>query len=362
MARNLQPKCPQCLRERSLKFTVEQDLARTTQLASFGGLLRALKPDQARPIAGLTLYDQVDFICPRGHKWRCTGVRYLTDECPACKSAATRKAGGTPRLADELPEIASQWDSTRNARLSPADVSATSRRVVWWRDSLCGHSWRAEIRSRDKYDRYRCPQCKTVLDSLAYQHPELAREWSTDNPLSAWHVRPSGKLAFVPTWVCSRESTHVWQAAASSRIGAEGSGCPECRVSGRSNIEQRHYEASKRVFTGAKSGPRVRSHAFQRNKSWTVDVLVAVGQRELVIEYDGAYWHRGKGALDEAKTQDLLAAGYLVARLREDPLDPLPLQSPYLLQITVHASAPRPLEVIEEVHQWTLSLHASSTI
>ncbi|MGW1659335.1 DUF559 domain-containing protein [Streptomyces atratus] len=40
----------------------------------------------------------------------------------------------------------------------------------------------------------------------------------------------------------------------------------------------------------------------------------------MVVEYDGAYWHKDRLQKDRDKTADLSAAGYVVIRVREDPL------------------------------------------
>ncbi|WP_156367611.1 hypothetical protein [Arthrobacter sp. Leaf69] len=67
-----------------------------------------------------------------------------------------------------------------------------------------------------------------------------------------------------------------------------------------------------------------------------------VGGRQLIGEYDGAYWHRepAKVLTDVRKTADLLAAGYLVVRLREDDLPPLEINSTRYLEIRVYSAAP----------------------
>lgn len=70
------------------------------------------------------------------------------------------------------------------------------------------------------------------------------------------------------------------------------------------------------------------------------------------IEYDGSYWHSGKIDIDLAKTLDLLDAGYLVARLPEAPLPPLPIDRAGYLEIVVRSIVPRPEQVIDQVANW----------
>ncbi|WP_433635441.1 hypothetical protein [Nocardia sp. CA-120079] len=77
-----------------------------------------------------------------------------------------------------------------------------------------------------------------------------------------------------------------------------------------------------------------------------------------MIEYDGAYWHRApaKMLVDERKSLDLLAAGYLVVRLREDDLSALGIVHPRYTEIRVYSTAPRPQAVIAEIRDWASSL------
>ena len=72
-----------------------------------------------------------------------------------------------------------------------------------------------------------------------------------------------------------------------------------------------------------------------------VDVVVDLPDgRTVAIGYDGAYWHADKAEIDTAKSVDLLAAGYLVARLREHPLPPLGVTDPGYVEFVVRATAP----------------------
>ncbi|WP_237742769.1 hypothetical protein [Actinopolymorpha alba] len=78
--------------------------------------------------------------------------------------------------------------------------------------------------------------------------------------------------------------------------------------------------------------------------------------RQLAIEYDGEYWHRGKAEIDTAKSLDLLEAGYLVARLREHPLPALPVAHPHYAEFTVFSAAPDPAGSIDRVREWAVTV------
>ena len=177
--------------------------------------------------------------------------------------------------------------------------------LAWWHDAACGHEWEEAVCDRDKYQRYLCPRCRTILDSLAYQFPLLANEWSPDNPVTAWHVRPNGTTLFDPEWVCSLNPSHVWTASLNSRTN--GSDCPECREIGKSKVELDHFSAAESLFGKARSGVKLRSSEFKRRPTWTADIVVPLLLRDARNRVRRGYWHQDKAEIDRAKSLDLLA-------------------------------------------------------
>lgn len=281
-----------------------------------------------------------------------------------------RSSGATPPVTAETvgpvsglsPELTEQWHPTLNLPRQAGTVSPRSRKEFWWREASCGHEWVATPAERQKRQRLRCPECRTILDSLAYHFPAIAAEWAPENPTTAWHVRPAGQTSFTPTWVCSTNEAHRWQASVISRT--TGSGCPECREPGKSRVELRHFDAALSVFGTASSGRSLHSTVFVRRSSWLVDIVVTLADgRELVIEYDGAYWHAGaeKTAVDIEKSEDLLRAGFLLVRLREAPLPPLPVNHPAYVEFPVSPTTPDPDAVIARVQAWVESLARATT-
>ncbi|MCO4263768.1 endonuclease domain-containing protein [Pseudarthrobacter sp. MDT3-26] len=187
---------------------------------------------------------------------------------------------------------------------------------------------------------------------MAWQDPGLAAEWSPSNPLSAWDVRPHAATPFLPQWICATNPSHVWDSPLSAR--SNGAECPDCREAGKSKVELAHFAAAKEIFKGARSGANLRSKQFSTRKNWTADIYAKVDGKELVIEYDGAYWHSAPAKIitDERKTLDLLAAGFLVIRLREDGLPRLPIHHQHYREIRVYSSAPRPKTAMEAIAGW----------
>lgn len=344
--------CPDCSAIRKAEWDAEYERWKNTPVADVPELASAWA-DDADPRSVMVAGDWMlrRFRCPVGHHPRISPLTFLQSGCPSCRSAETRRAQKN-WLADTLPEIASQWHPTRNGNLTPADVVWDSQRSVWWLAECCRYEWEETPRSRDKYDRLHCPRCKTILGSLAWQDPGLAAEWSPANPLTAWNVRPHAATPFVPEWICATDKAHVWRSALSGR--SNGSECPECKVVGKSKVELVHHAAAVEVFTGARSGAILRSPKFTHRKSWSADISLDVYGATVVIEYDGAHWHMppAKVLVDTSKNADLLAAGYLVVRLREDDLPSLAVGHPHYLEIRVYSSAPRPEAVMEGIRAW----------
>lgn len=347
-------RCARCEVEWENNWRAEKARWKRTPVADVPNLANAWA-DDADPrhvtVVGRGL-EAYRFKCPNGHTPRVRPMLFLNSGCPYCRANDSAKKN-RHYLAYADPEVISQWHPTYNGRLTPETVVWNSKRNVWWRADCCGHEWQEPVRNRNKYQRWRCPQCRTILDSLAWHDPGLAAEWSPANPVTAWQVRPTASTTFVPQWVCATNPKHVWAAPLGSRsYGAE---CPECRQTGKSRVEQDHHTAATRIFGNARSGVLLRDKVFASRPVWSVDILVEVGERRVVIEYDGSYWHSApaKRLVDERKSRDLLAAGYVVVRLREDDLPSLEIADKHYREIRVYSSAPQPDQIMDQIRVWS---------
>ena len=128
-------------------------------------------------------------------------------------------------------KLLAEWDTEKNAPLTPDDIHKGSHKKVWW---CCdaGHSWQAEVRVRTSGAR--CPYCAgrilwTGSNDLAAVDPALAAQWDPEKngSLTPEHVLPgSGRYAW---WRC--EKGHSWRASIRSR--SRGNGCPAGGHAGR---------------------------------------------------------------------------------------------------------------------------------
>lgn len=113
-----------------------------------------LTPDQVLPGSHRLVW----WLCKKGHEWQAV-VAARTMGGSGCPYCAGRKAlAGFNDLATLAPEVAAQWYWTLNGSLTPEQVTAGSRRKVWW-ECPYGHVWKAAIYSRTGEQHSGCPVC-----------------------------------------------------------------------------------------------------------------------------------------------------------------------------------------------------------
>lgn len=355
------PYCPECFRKARANFDAQfkarQTWERSTHISEVPKLAAAWDDDEYDP-HDICLDDWRNgtgayrLKCPEGHRMTIRPATYLDRGCPACRAAEAKKKGlGKRALSFVSPELSAQWDSERNGEWAPQNVADDSRRQVWWRCSQCGYEWRQRVRDRFLHPMWLCPRCKTLVGSLAYFAPDLAEEWSAENPLTAWEVTPTGKTPFTPLWVCSVNHTHQWRASTAARWAGH-SPCPECREKGKSAIELEYYAVIRQSFENARSGVALKDDAFTRGTTWRPDIICRINGINVAIEYDGAYWHSGKTDTDTRKSLDLLDAGWVVIRLRETGLPSLGDLGSRYKELAVDGERTKPETIIGRIISW----------
>ena len=168
-------------------------------------------------------------------------------------------------------DLLSQWDTARNAPLTPDDVTFGSHKKVWW-TCPSGHSWQAMVCTRSAGAG--CPYCtdrkaSPEQNSLAKQFPALAVEWDDEKnaPLTPRDVTPgSHKLIW---WRCPKG--HSYRSAVKTR--AQGSGCPYC--AGKNVLPEEtslaaEYPSLAKEWDAAKNVPLLPTQVISgtRRKVW----------------------------------------------------------------------------------------------
>jgi DNA-directed RNA polymerase subunit RPC12/RpoP len=97
--------------------------------------------------------------CSEGHSWQTAIVnRHYGSHCPVCEALRDKHVitVGVNDLASQNPEIATQWDASKNKELTAEQVMPGSNTKVWWQCKR-GHSWLASVLSRTLGTK--CPRC-----------------------------------------------------------------------------------------------------------------------------------------------------------------------------------------------------------
>ena len=126
-----------------------------------------------------------------------------------------------------MTALLEQWDTEKNAPLTPQTVRCGSRQKVWWRCDR-GHRWQALVKSRTGGSG--CPVCRNRLllpgeNDLATRFPALAAQW---HPTRNGALTPAQVLCTShhrAWWRCAYG--HAWQSRVSSRTQS-GTDCPVC--------------------------------------------------------------------------------------------------------------------------------------
>ena len=99
-----------------------------------------------------------------GHEWQATiNGRSRGQGCKECGNRRAqitrlqRKIKIEGSLTDRYPEIANEWDYSKNESLLPSDFTFASNRKVWWKCKTCGNEWESRISQRTRGQG--CPQC-----------------------------------------------------------------------------------------------------------------------------------------------------------------------------------------------------------
>lgn len=149
---------------------------------------------------------------------------------------------GENDLASRNPELALEWNYSKNKNINPDEICYSSNKKVWW---ICqkGHEWFAAPNGRRRGTG--CPYCANDLiipgeNDLATIRPELAQEWNTLRNGDILPQNVSCRTNRKVWWL--GKCGHEWQATIASR--SDGHGCPYC--SGRLVLAGMNDLASQR--------------------------------------------------------------------------------------------------------------------
>lgn len=232
-------------------------------------------------------------------------------------------------MGDLHPRQVQEWHHKLNEPLTPFDVKPGSGKRVWWLCSICGRSWQAPIQNRTKNNIIGCKQCSYLRAaatlranvcksgrSLSEMHPKIASEFhpTKNGGLRAEDIPAGDNRRF--WWLCKVKG-HEWEASANSRTNAN-SGCRQCSLPGTSETEIRlGHELEAAGCPIVHDFPPIPVIGRRPVKA---DIVIA--DYRVVVEFDSARYHMNPTAMrrDKRQTDALQRAGWIVIRVREQPL------------------------------------------
>lgn len=281
----------------------------------------------------------------KDHSWRASVMNRTRqgDGCPYCSG---RYATIENNFAKVYPLAAESFDEELNYPLEAKDLTPHSSKKVHWR-CADNHRWQASVASRtERGVVLKCPQCKSNEQLLKNSHAHIALEYSHElNSNSLDQLKRSSNEKV--WWQCMKDSSHQWQAKVKARTRSNGTGCPQCSARPRTSKIEKTLREFMRERNMLDSMPLSNIYVpLAHGKQSEIDIYGTYKEYGVVIEYDSWWWHSGEGsaqpyekneARDLRKTQDLLASGYIVIRIREqrkyEGLPFIPVSDPALCQV-----------------------------
>ena len=245
-----------------------------------------------------------------GHEWlAAVHSRTSGTGCPICRGKQVLV--GYNDLATTFPKFAEQWHPTKNAPLTPQDVTrGYNKKKIWWK-CASGHEWEATVASRTGYN-LGCPFCSGRYaiageTDLLTVNPEIAKEWdyAKNGDLTPDKVK-SGTHEKV-WWICPHG--HSYKASVHSRTNAK-SGCPTCSKELSVSFPEKAI-----AYYLLQSGLQIEEsyHAEWLEKR---ELDIYIPSLRLGVEYDGQAWHRS-GRKDMNKDLLCFQNGVGLLRIRE---------------------------------------------
>ncbi|MBR2408383.1 MAG: zinc-ribbon domain-containing protein [Lachnospiraceae bacterium] len=181
---------------------------------------------------------EVFFHCHNcGHEWSGPlGNRISKDNgtyrvlgCPKCDNNSLRRI----TYAEQYPDLAAMYNARVSGRPLSSITSYECNTIkLAWDCPICNETFVSRVRSmitaRDTSSKG-CPYCSHTLlrkgESFGDLHPELLREYSTENVQDPFKVFPCCEDDVI--WQCLNNPEHIWHASFSVRHSGYGN-CPIC--------------------------------------------------------------------------------------------------------------------------------------
>ena len=276
-------------------------------------------------ITGRSYEKKCWFKCPKGHSWEALTYGVIASRthssrgCPYCANQKVLK--GYNDLESQNPELLKYWDYSENDIL-PSEVGATDQNHKYFFRCSEGHSFQSSVYimlGSLKYKSKGCPVCanKQVeigVNDLLTTHPFVRDIFPYDiNPDVDPVLLVAGSDREINCYCANYECENTFKTSVYNWVNGFVKFCPDCRNCGKSVEAHELAEAIRGL------GVDVEEEVALWNDKRRVDILIP--SHNLVIEYNGLYWHnaniRGKNYhLDRLKS--IKSKGYDVVYVWQD--------------------------------------------
>lgn len=253
------------------------------------------------------------WICDNGHSFQVQPLTRIKGH--TCSVCSGKKVIPSTSVKHLYPNLLSEWDFKKNKE-NPNEVHPGSNKKYWWICSAnSNHKWETRLIDRTR-NGLGCPYCSNqktnFTNSLQSLFPKLSKEWHLEkNKKDPGSINPGTHLK--AWWICSKNKDHIWKTKVYLRA-YKGYGCPFCTLTPQSRQELVITFELKQFFEIDPKGFKTHFNG----KLWSIDIYIE--ELELGVEFDGAYWHKGKRELDKLKTEQIEDQGFKILRIREEPL------------------------------------------
>jgi hypothetical protein len=208
-------------------------------------------------------------------------------------------------LAFLYPELLEDWDYQRNEDIDPQTLHYQSHNMVYWKCSRCQNEWQSMVSERVKGHKT-CMNCRSIVTT----HREIAKEW---HPTLNGDNQPnevsygSNQLVY---WQCQKKQEHIWYETVNSRT-SRVNGCIYCSKGRSTSVPE------MTLFFALREGIA----SIQLRKKLTdlkIEADLSESNLKLALEFDSFRFHKDKIEDDERKNEAF--TDFYFIRIREHPL------------------------------------------
>lgn len=217
--------CPYCRGDKPIKGVNDFKTLYPELLKEFDFKKNNFKPEEITAKCSKKAW----WICELGHSY-CSPVRQRIKQktkCPICTGKQVLQ--GFNDLETLYPEVAVEWDYSKN-KLKPSEITKTSSKKVWWKCEK-GHSWKTSVAHRTS-SKSNCQKCyfegkknAKKEDSFGTKFPNLIKEWDyKKNNVDPYKIFPSHQEKVWWKGSCG----HSWEQTIKARRMYQSKPCPIC--------------------------------------------------------------------------------------------------------------------------------------